>query len=161
MATIATLLADSRIHRVQVRLGRGQFHDRRLYALPDCFQWMKVDVRKMVTGRIKSASTPYEQMIERFRQWMADEPMHQCRMFRDMLPHTDGVWEMKTDDLRIFGWMYQPKQFIAARGGYADDFKEPTKTKTYADEMRKVIEARNDLPLDEPKFREGGFDELV
>jgi hypothetical protein len=160
MATIGILLEEKKLHRVTVPLRRGQFHDRKLYALPDCFRWMK-GVRGMVTGRIKSASTPYEQMIERFRQWTAGEPMLNGPWFHDMEPCSDNVWEMKTDDLRIFGWMYRPREFIAAVGGYADDYKEPTKTKTYTQAMADVIAARDALPLDEPKYTEGEFDELV
>ena len=55
-------------------------------------------------------------------------------MFHDMEPSTDDVWEMKTADLRIFGWMYQRRKFIAVWGGFADRYKEPTKIKNYADE---------------------------
>ncbi len=82
-------------------------------------------------------------------------------MFHDMEPSTDEVWEMKTADLRLFGWMYQRRKFIVVRGGYADDYKEPTKTRTYADERREVVRARDALPLDDPKLVRGKFDELV
>lgn len=81
--------------------------------------------------------------------------------FHDMEPKTDEVWEMKTADLRIFGWMYQPRKFIAVRGGYADHYKEPTKIKTYADERRVVAEARDALPLDGDKYAKGSFNDLV
>jgi hypothetical protein len=82
-------------------------------------------------------------------------------MFHDMDPRTDEVWEMKTADLRIFGWMYRQREFIAVSGGYTDDYKEPTKIKTYADDRRQVILARDALPLDGDKFAKGNFDELV
>ncbi len=76
-------------------------------------------------------------------------------------PRDNDVWELKTDDLRLFGWMYQPKKFIVASHGYADDYKVPTKTKDYADDVRAVMEARQALPLDGPKFVKGKFDDLV
>ncbi len=57
--------------------------------------------------------------------------------------------------------MYRPRELIAVCGGYADDYKEPTKTKDYADERRKVIAARDALPLDGQKFVTGDFNELV
>jgi hypothetical protein len=82
-------------------------------------------------------------------------------MFHDMKPEKDGVWELKTADLRIFGWMYRPRQFIAVCGGYTDDYKEPTKTKDYARDKRAVIEARTALPLDGRKFVVGAFDDVV
>src|SRR5258706_12437001 len=94
-------------------------------------------------------------------KWMAGEPMAYGPWFHDMDPLTDAVWEFKTADLRIFGWMYQPRAFIAVRGGYADDYKEPTKTKNYADDRREVVKARDALPLDGEKFVKGEFHELV
>jgi hypothetical protein len=161
MATLSTLLERKALIRVTVPLGRRQFHDRKFYAFPKCLEWMRNDVPRMVTGRIASASTPKEQLIERLRQWMAAEPMAYERMFRDMDPRSDNVWEIKTADLRIFGWLYRPRVFIAVSGGYADDYKEPTKIKNYADDRRGVVRARADLDLDLPKYVGGDFDELV
>jgi hypothetical protein len=161
MATLPTLLDEKKLIRVTVRLGRGQFHDRNLYAFPECVEWMRKEVPQMVTGREQSAFTPLEQLHERLRQWMAGDPMKYGPWFHDMHPRTDDVWELKTADLRIFGWMYRPLHFIAARGGYADDYKEPTKTKTYAAEVREVVKMRDALPLDGDKYVKGDFDDLV
>jgi hypothetical protein len=161
MATFNKLLEEKALIRVMIVLGRGQFHERKLYAYPDCLEWMRKTVPTMTTGRVASAFSPAEQLIQRLRQWMAGEPMAYSRMFNDMRPRSDHVWELKTADLRIFGWMYRPRQFIAVRGGYADEYKEPTKTKNYADDVRAVTEARNILDLDGDKFATGDFDELV
>jgi len=76
-------------------------------------------------------------------------------------PPDSDTWELKTDDLRLFGWMYRPKVFIIASHGYTDHYKEPTKIKNYADDVRAVIEARDALTLDEPKLVRGRFDELI
>ncbi len=67
---------------------------------------------------------------------------------------------MKTDDLWIFGWLYKPGTFVAVRGGYADDYKEPTKTKNYADDMQAVVAVRDALPLDGGKIYRGDFNDL-
>jgi hypothetical protein len=161
MATLDKLIQSKTLIRVMVRLGRGQFHERKLYVYPECVEWMRSKVPHMVTGRIASALTPQEQLVERLRQWMAGDPMAYGRMFHDMIPRSDGVWEMKTADLRIFGWMHRPREFIAVRGGYADDYKEPTKTKSYADDRREVVKAREALDLDGKRYADGEFDELV
>lgn len=161
MSTLDILLDKRVLTRVVVKLARGQFHDRKLYALPECLEWMRNEVPKMATGRIQSAQTPAEQLTERLRQWMADEPMRFGPWFHDMNPRSDDVWELKTDDLRLFGWMYRPKEFIAVRGGYADHYKGETKIKTYADERRHVVSVRAALPLDPPKHVSGEFDDLV
>lgn len=161
MATFTTLLNEQRLFtRVILQLPRGQFHERKIYAYPECVQWMQT-VRQMATGRVGCDFTPQEQLVERLRQWMSGDPMEYGRMFHDMRPHGDHVWEIKTADLRIFGWMYRRREFIAVRGGYADDYKEPTKTKSYADERRQVIQAREALPLDGAKFVTGEFNELI
>jgi hypothetical protein len=146
---------------VTIPLPRGQFHERKLYAYPQCVEWMRNEVPQMATGQIASAFTPKEQLLERLRQWMAGDPMAYGRMFHDMVPKSDAVWEMKTADLRLFGWMYRPREFIAVRGGYTDHYKEPTKIKNYADDRRAVVTARDALPLDGEKYAKGDFDGLV
>jgi hypothetical protein len=161
MATFAKLLEERRIIRITVPLPRGKFPERKLYAYPECLEWARTNIPQMVTGRVASDFSPKEQITLRLQQWIAGDPMEYGRMFHDMDPNTDGVWEMKTADLRLFGWMYRPREFIAVGGGYADDYKEPTKTKDYADDRRVVIAARNALPLDGQKFVTGDFDELV
>src|SRR5205814_10087750 len=106
MATLDSLLHDQRLlTRVVLKLPRGQFHERKFYAYRECIEWMK-QVPTMNTGRVASEFTPQEQLVERLRQWMAGHPMEYGRMFHDMEPSTDDVWEIKTADLRIFGWMY-------------------------------------------------------
>jgi hypothetical protein len=161
MVTFAKLVEQRAIIRVKLRLGRNQFDERELYAYPDCLMWMKAEVPNMVTGRVRSSFTPAEQLITRLLQWITGKPMVYGRMFQDLLPRSDEVWELKTADLRIFGWMYRPRKFVAVRGGYADDYKEPTKIKNYADDRNAVLEARHALPLDGDKFVTGDFDDLV
>lgn len=116
---------------------------------------------QMVTGRVQSDFAPKEQLITRLLQWITGKPMAYGRMFQDMQPRSDEVWELKTADLRIFGWMYRPRKFIAVRGGYADDYKEPTKNKNYGDDRNEVLKAREALPLDGNKFATGAYHELV
>lgn len=161
MATFDKLLEDGKIIRVTLKLGHGQFNDRKLYAYPECLEWMKTTVPQMVTGLCKSEFSPKEQLIRRLLDWITGKPMAQGRMFQNMKPHAEGVWELKTVDLRIFGWLYRPREFIAVCGGYTDDYKEPTKTKFYGDDKKTVLSARDALPLDGQKFATGAFNDLV
>ncbi len=162
MATFAKILEAKLLIRVEVPLGRGKFYERKLYAYPASLRWMKETVPTLKTGRKQSAQTPAEQLIMRLQQWLSGAEIKKGPMFKEMdHPRENDVWELKTDDLRLFGWMYQPKQFIIASHGYADDYKDPTKIKNYADDVRAVMEARDTLPLDGPKLVKGGFDDLV
>lgn len=94
-------------------------------------------------------------------KWITGAPMQYGRMFKDLMPRQDEVWEMKTPDLRIFGWLYRPRVFIAACLEYADWYKEPTKIKTYGATRNRVVAMRDALDLDEPKFATGQYDALV
>jgi hypothetical protein len=161
MATFDKIVEEKQIVRVRLRLPRGRSDVRELYAFPECLDWMRRKVPTMVTGRVASAFTPAEQLMLRLTQWIVGDEIVHNRMFKDMEPQSHGVWELKTADLRIFGWIYRPRKFIAVRGGYTDDYKEPTKTKYYGDDKRAVLAARNALPLDGGKFVLGDFDDLV
>ena len=73
----------------------------------------------------------------------------------------DEVWEMKTADIRIFGWMAAPRKFVAVFADYADSYKGKNAKRSYEDAKKKVIAFRNKLTLDNPKIATGTFDELV
>jgi hypothetical protein len=162
MATFEKILEERILVPVKIRLGRGHFYERELYAYPSCLQSLKEIVPTLTTGRINSAQTPAEQLIMRLQQWLSGAEIKKGPMFKEMdYPRENDVWEMKTDDLRLFGWMYRPKKFIIAAYGYTDHYKEPTKIKNYADDVRAVMEARDALPLDGPKLVKGEFDDLV
>jgi len=160
MATLSTLVQESRLFRVTIKLKPGQFDDRLLYAFPECLEWMRTEVPKMKTGVIKSDFTPRDQLGVRLTEWITGKQMVETRMFRHMKPLTDDVIELKTDDLRIFGWLYQAGKFIAVRGGYTDDYKGQNKKKNYEDEVKAVVEARDALPLDGEKIWRGDFNDI-
>src|SRR5690606_40181291 len=65
-------------------------------------------------------------------------------LFKDLMPRSDEVWELKTADLRIFGWLYRPRKFIAVVGGYADDYKGAHNKQNYEDAKRKVLRCRSE-----------------
>jgi hypothetical protein len=64
------------------------------------------------------------------------------RQFKDLMPRADEVWEMKTADVRIFGWMYQPLKFVAVFGDYADDYKGSTGAGRYEWARERVLDER-------------------
>lgn len=77
------------------------------------------------------------------------------------MPQKDEVWEMKTPDIRIFGWIYQPLKFVVVFGDYADLYKGRNARRSYDDAVQRVKNRRDGLDLDPPKFAAGTFDELV
>ena len=90
--------------------------------------------------------------------------MERGRAFSDLRPRHHSVWEMKTPDLRIFGWIYRPRVFVAAFVGFADDYKEqngqPPK-ESYDVARDRVVWLRGTLDLDAPLFVTGDYDAIV
>ena len=90
--------------------------------------------------------------------------MAHSRAFSNLKPTKHGVWEMKTADLRIFGWLWRPKIFIAAFAGLADDYKsqEGKPPRESYDEARdRVVWIRDRLDLDPPAYVTGDYNGLV
>lgn len=161
MATLDRLVAQGVLVEVSTPLRRDEFPERHFYSYPSVVTWMDQEVSGMASGRLQSEMKPREQLAVFLRRWVSGQEIKYDRMFKDLQPMTDEVWEIKTTDLRIFGWIPQRRRFIAVVGGYADDYKPPGRKKLYVEEKAKVLAARAALDLDEPKFATGTFDDLV
>jgi hypothetical protein len=162
MATISTLVSQTgALVEIKVPLDTGDALKRRIYGLPSFKEWLDDDLRKMETGRHQAADSPSEQVDYILYRWITGGHINYSRQFKDLMPQKDEVWEMKTVDVRIFGWIYRPLNFIAVFGDYADLYKSVRRSRSYEDARKKVIFERNRLLLDEPKFIGGSFDDLV
>jgi hypothetical protein len=161
MATITILEARGALIRVTVPLGPGEDELREIYGFPELIAWMRHTLPRLVAGRLRAADSPKEQFDNMLYRWNAGKMIIHGRMFKDLMPMADEVWEQKTADLRMFGWMYRPRIFIGVFADYADDYKGKRAKKNYGDAKKRVLEARERIDLDEPKFQKGKFDELV
>jgi hypothetical protein len=160
MATLDMLLARQALVLILVPMD-GKPRLRRIHGFPEFQSWLTVDLPKLEPGRLKSPDPPKEQVDSILFRWIAGREIIYTRQFQDLMPGADEVWEMKTVDIRIFGWMYQPRNFIAVFGDYADLYKGKHAKRSYEDARRKVKRERDQLDLDQPKFVTGTFDELV
>lgn len=135
--------------------------ERGMYGTPGFKKWLEIDLPKLEPGRLSAADSPQEQVDWRLYQWISGKRIVYSKQFKDLMPMKDEVWEMKTVDVRIFGWIYKPLIFICVFADYADLYKGANRSRNYEDAKQKVLAARNSLPLDEPKVATGAFDELV
>ncbi len=165
MATIPTLLERGELVKITVRLKRGEQPGRYIYGFPEFLGWLNNDLPNLETGRLQADASPKEQMNNLLYRWISDKQMNYGRMLNDLMPKGSETWEMKTPDLRVFGWIYRPKIFIALFGDYADLYKGKNRSvkpvASYAKAVRRVIAARSQLDLDEPKYESGVYDGLV
>ncbi len=150
--------------KVSVPLGAGEQPGRLIYGFPAFQKWLDEVVPSLEIGRLNAPLTPDEQMDNLLYKWISDKPMRYDRALKDLMPASDEVWEMKTADLRVFGWIYRPRTFIAVFGDYADKYKfsKTSRPKVSYETARKgVLAARDSLDLDEPKYATGAYDALV
>ena len=160
MATLDKLLGRHVLTRILVPTDR-EARLRWIYGFPAFQTWLDADLPNLEPGRLKASDPPKEQVDNILYRWITGKDILYTRQFQDLMPRADEVWEMKTADIRIFGWIYQPRKFIAVFGDYADLYKGKNASRSYEDARRTVIRERDNLDLSPPKFAEGTFGELV
>lgn len=162
MATLLTLAGDDGpLTAIHVPLRRGRQPERSFYGCPEFMTALRNDLPNWTTGILNAAQTPTEQMDSLLSRWISGREMEYGRRFRVMRPVRDQVWEMKSLDLRIFGWIYRPRVFIAAVLGYTDWYKGRAPAHSYDAARGRVLETRDALDLDQPKFTAGELHALV
>ncbi|HWN49995.1 MAG TPA: hypothetical protein VNO18_09230 [Xanthobacteraceae bacterium] len=122
MATLDILLDRQELVRILVPTD-GEPRMRWVYGFPNFREWLAVELPRLVPGRLQAADPPVEQVDDILYRWITGKEILYTRQFKDLTPMADEIWEMKTADIRIFGWMYQPRKFIAVFGDYADLYK--------------------------------------
>jgi hypothetical protein len=161
MATLLTLIETKQLTQITVPLDVREFPCRWVYVFPEMLNWINETLPNLEPGRLKASSTPQEQFDNVLYKWISGKEIRYDRMFKDLMPMADEVWELKTVDLRMFGWLCAPRKFIVVFGDYADSYKPPNIKASYEAARIRVINARNFLSLDEPKIAKGNFNALV
>lgn len=161
MATLNILVSAGSLVPIRVPLDGKELPERSIYGFPIFLHWLANDLPNLEPGRLRATESPKEQLDFMMYRWIAGKEIIYNRMFKDLMPMNDEIWEMKTADIRVFGWIYKPLIFIAVFGDYADLYKGKNAKASYETAKQKVKALRANLELDEPKFTTGVFDELV
>jgi len=159
MATLNRLLGKE-LERITVPLGPNDgMPTREIFGVPCVLDWIKNTLPELPT-EAGAALTPQEELDDLLFNFISSKGrLIYDKMFKDLIPMRDEVWELKTYQLRIFGWMYRKDQFIAVVPRRAIEVKRGTRG--YDAAKKKVIEARDRIPLDEPKFVGGVISNVI
>lgn len=150
MATIEQLEQAGLIVRLEIELEIQEQPWRCLYATPDFIRWLDEELENLETRVIGGDLEPLEQVDDLFHQFVAGEDFATDRRFRKLSSDPEHfVWELKTIDIRIFGWIPQKNFFICTFGDLADEIKLRNQ---YGTNIAKTVYVRNNLNLDEPKY---------
>jgi hypothetical protein len=96
--------------------------------------------------------SPVQQMDALLEEFCSGERLTFQRRFKPLTHIQDGIWQLKTPDLRLFGWFPVKDTFICGAIDTAYRVKNSNLYPGYANE---VAHYRGQLPLDEPKFITG------
>jgi hypothetical protein len=96
--------------------------------------------------------TPAQQLDALTVNFVSGEPLafgHQFKVLFHHRPGAEGVWYLKTADIRLFGWFPHRDCFVATSIAIADQAKRLRMYRPLGDEVARL---RDQLPLDPPKF---------
>jgi hypothetical protein len=138
MLTIEALVEAGAFSRIEVEMGRRDQPMRLLYGTPGFIAWL---------GEIKNGAepenrlvdtTPAEQIDQLFHTFLSGMPLIYTRQFRMMRAEKNAVWELKTPDMRIFGWFMKKDCFVGVFGNWADEVKDHDLYRGYRIAIRRL-----------------------
>ena len=157
MATLVELENDGQLYRINPQLGLRQQELRCIYVLPELQQWLQETLPGLGSSWFIEQS-PIEQLDALIEVFCSGETLTFSRQFKPLTAIGDGIWELKTADLRVFGWFPQKDYFIWTDANLTGLIKSLHLYKPYSEQ---AVRRLNSLDLNKPKFIEGSDPDAV
>jgi len=158
MATLAELVRRQEL----VRLGGGLLPTEqaqgRLYAFPHVIEWFDGVLPDLDSEMSDGRQTPLEQVDDLLHDFVLGTNLDYWERSHSMMPEERGVWELKTPDVRLFGWFHLRLTFVVAEVSTAFNCKE---FNLYPGYRNSVVRRREALDLNEPKFITGSYEDVL
>jgi len=145
MPTITDLVDSGAIVRIDVELAPRDQPLRLLYGTPQFIEWLQGLLRGDEPSQRLGQTSPAEQVDDLFHSFLSGEPLIFTRQFRVVRAEENAVWELKTPDIRIFGWFMAKDCFVAVFGNWADTVKDHDLYRGYRIAIRRL---RRELGID-------------
>jgi hypothetical protein len=158
MATLTTLIASGALRRWALDDLDARMPVRTVAVCPQFEAWLETECPDSHVDRDK-AMTPCEQVVDALDRLVVDAAFPHAGMLVNITPQAKGVYELKTTDVRIFGFFPGQSQFVAT----AADLKKRLKAqKQRIQELHaRTVETRQDLGLGFLRHRLSIRDELL
>lgn len=135
MATTEELVAQGALVRL-VGLGQSERPWRELLALPRFITWLEADLPRLEVSW--GDADPAEQLGALFGAYVDGEALLFDRQLHHLRPREHGAWELKTPDLRVFGWFVRRNCFVCCFGELADKVKKHDLYRGYVNETKRL-----------------------
>jgi hypothetical protein len=146
MPTATDLVNSGAILKIEVAMASRDQPLRLRYGTPDFVRWLNDVLAGARPAVCLSEATPAEQIDDLFHAFLSGEPLVFTRQFRVVRAEENAVWELKTPDIRIFGWFMAKDCFVAVFGNWADTIKDHDLYRGYRIAIRRL---RRELGIDE------------
>jgi hypothetical protein len=151
MATLLDLGAQGIVVPFVPSLAPGRMPMRLLHFYPRAVTWME-SVLPALPSLFGSEITPLEQLDDFLGAYCGGEALMFRRQFRPLVHIAAGIWELKTVDLRLFGWFHRRDCFVCSA---IDDATRVKSVPLYSGYRDQAVHDRQTLHLDEPKYVPG------
>lgn len=158
MATIIELCDAGFLVSVGGGLDAHEQPERLLFAFPHIIAWLEHVLPTIEADFHDGKQDPLEQADDLFHDFVSGADFSFYGRSHSMLPTDPGIWELKTPDLRLFGWFAAKGVFVIAEISSAYLCKYH---KLYAGFRNSVAYRRDNLDLDEPKFITGDYEDVL
>jgi hypothetical protein len=130
----------------------GERAFRWMYMSPALKTWL-AEILPTLTSSWNVELSPLQQFVDLSETFASGVRLSFGEQFKPLTHITDGVWELKTSDLRMFGWFPKKDCFIGAVADDATKIKTHNLYRGYVNVTTRRF--REALELDEPKFVHG------
>jgi hypothetical protein len=151
MATLIELDNAGHLFKLDPQLQANEQEWRMIYMSPRLAQWMQNDLPNLQSAW-KVEVDPTQQLDALVEEFCSGATLDYGTQFHPIQHVQDGIWELKTPDLRIFGWFHVRDCFVGWRAEFANHVK---KYGLYYGLAGETAHFRNQLNLNDPKFIPG------
>lgn len=156
MATATVLEQNGVLFKLDAGLEPDEQELRLVHTSRRLMEWLRDDLPGF-GSEWNIETSPLDQVAQFVADFGAGLPLtvgRQLKAFqrRPLQAVGDGVWYLKTADVRIFGWFWRKDCFI---GAVADTAERCKTHRLYTGYRGEVIRFRDSLDLDQPKFIPG------
>ncbi|MFV0800590.1 hypothetical protein [Brucella anthropi] len=159
MATPIQLYEQGHLAQLDGGLDDDELPERIIYACPQVVQWIDTVLPNIEPFLDESRASPMQQLDHLLYEFISGAELSTYKKAHAMTPLETGVWELKTPDLRIFGWFHKNGIFIAGEISTAVICK--SNAGAYAGFRTVTAYRRTILDLDEPKFITGDYKDVL
>jgi hypothetical protein len=133
---------------------------REIFPTPPVGKWLDARLPDVETdGFFEGALCPVDQAMDLFRRFRTGDMFRGDFAPKPLNPRGRHVWELRTPDLRFFGWFHRVGVFVIA--GVATKADLATARLSYSGFVEQTSFLRGQLELEEPKFVDGELEDVI